>query len=169
MIFGEFVPGRDVLPFLAAFKLPTGDLSPGSKVTSLKIGKLNVGPLICFEGLFPDLAYRQALNGAQLLAVMSMDDWFVGTQALDQLRDQTIWRAVETGLPVARAAETGYSLVVDGHGAVLAQAPVGGRQALNVKVPVSKNPTIPWWLPIFPGACLVITFRVVLPFRRGEA
>ena len=69
VIFGEYVPFRKWIPFLNAFQLPSGDLTPGEKLGLLDARDVKVGPLVCFEGLFPDLAYRQARNGAQLLAV----------------------------------------------------------------------------------------------------
>ena len=54
VIFGEFVPGRDLFPFIgSAFHLPGGDMSAGDKLATVRAGSLTVGPLICFEGLFP--------------------------------------------------------------------------------------------------------------------
>lgn len=147
VIFGEFVPRW--IPFLDQFHLAKEDLSAGGRLRALPVGGMTVGPLLCFEGLFPDLAYRQTLNGAQVLAVMSMDDWFMGSSAPDQLRDGSIWRAVETGLPLVRAATTGYSLICDGHGNVLGELPLHSQGALTriIRVP---PPHAVWWLPVFP-------------------
>lgn len=162
VIFGEFVPGRSWLPFLSAFRLPTGDLTAGDQVRSLRVGGLAVGPVICFEGLFPDIAYRQSLNGVRLLAVMSMDDWFMGTTAPDQLRAASVWRAIETGLPLVRSASTGYSLAVDGKGDLLAAAPIKRPFALDVELPLPDAPLTPYWLPAFPivslASCLALPF-----------
>jgi apolipoprotein N-acyltransferase len=107
VVFGEYVPGRNWIPFLSKFDLPEGDLTPSSKVSAIEVGDLRVGPLLCFEGLFADIAQRQVENGAQLLAVMSVDDWYVGTAAPAQLKCAAVWRAVETGLPVVRSATRG--------------------------------------------------------------
>ena len=151
VIFGEFVPARDFLPFLKdAFKLPGGDLSAGDKVSALEVNGIRVGPVICFEALFPDISYRQAMNHVQMLSVMSIDDWYMGTGAPDQLRAGSVWRAIETGLPVVRAASTGSSLAIDGKGRVLAEAPMGVPFVLSVDVPVPTNPMPHWWLPIYP-------------------
>ena len=70
VVFGEFVPGREYLPFIAdAFSLPSGDMIPGPRGTeAMKLGGNVIGPVICFEGLFPDIAYRQAKNGAHTAA-----------------------------------------------------------------------------------------------------
>jgi apolipoprotein N-acyltransferase len=153
VVFGEYVPGRKWIPFLDRFDLPSGDLTPSSKVSAIEVGGLRVGPLLCFEGLFADVAQRQVENGAQMLAVMAVDDWYVGTAAPAQLKCGAIWRAVETGLPVARSATRGYTLAADARGNVLAEAPFGELAALCVKltVPVKPDrmpirPFVPWVL-----------------------
>jgi apolipoprotein N-acyltransferase len=166
VIFGEFVPRW--IPFLGQFNLPTGDLSAGAGVRALQVGSITVGPLLCFEELFPDLAYRQTMNGSQVLAVMSMDDWFVGSTALDQLRAGAIWRAVETGRPMIRAATTGYSLICDGRGNVLGEAPLGKSAALTREIRLSDEGP-PWWLPVFPflslAACALVSLPVMIRFN----
>ncbi|MBI3721858.1 MAG: hypothetical protein HY248_04820 [Fimbriimonas ginsengisoli] len=62
VIFGEYVPGRGVLPLLDSFNLPNDDLIPGSEIRTLDVAGIRLGPMICFEALFPDIAYRQARN-----------------------------------------------------------------------------------------------------------
>ena len=173
VIFGEFVPGRNVIPFLDQFHLPTGDISAGTRVSSLTVNQTIVGPLVCFEGLFPDLGYRQTLNGAQVLAVMSMDDWFMGSNAPDQLRAGSVWRAVETGRPVIRAASTGFSLIVDRFGNVLGDAPTQTTSAITREIQITSGGA-PWWLPVFPllsvAVCLgLIAFPVLVKSTRKPA
>lgn len=131
VIFGEYVPGRDVLPFLRNFNLPSGDLQPGATVKTLTAAGVEVGPILCFEGLFHNIAQTHASNGARLLAIMSIDDWYMGTSAPDQLRTGAVWRAIETGLPVVRSASLGYTLITDGRGRVVGQLPLGQRGALT--------------------------------------
>lgn len=168
--FGEYVPGRDWIPFLDKFKLPGGDMTAAEETRSLKVGGINVGPMICFEGLFWDIAQRQADNGAQLLAVMSVDDWYVGTGTPDQLRAASIWRAVETDLPVLRSAATGYTMAIDQRGRVIREVPTGGPQVAvaNLRIPeeatsMPHRKFIPYLLGLFPFGFvfwLVFTRRV---------
>ena len=161
VIFGEYVPFREQLPFLASsFNLPGGDLSPAESLTALKVGEFTVGPVLCFEGLFPDISYRQAQNGAQLIAIMSVDDWYMGTTAPDQLKAASVWRAVETRLPVVRSASTGYSLAIDPRGDVLAEAPIGKTTAFRVELPLSQ-PQLFQYFAAFPYISLAVL--VVLP------
>lgn len=165
VIFGEYVPGRNWIPFLSAFNLPSGDLEPGEKLGTLQVAGIKVGPLVCFEGMFPDLAYRQALAGSQLLAVSSIDDWYMGTPAPDQLKSESVWRAVETGLPLIRSASLGYSIAVDGHGRVLDEAPTGKTVPMRVEVPIPDRPNVFPAYPAFPAiALLTLGFALLLPW-----
>jgi apolipoprotein N-acyltransferase len=170
VIFGEFVPGRNVLPFLSAFNLPGGDLSAGKTgVRAMDLGGLRVGPLLCFEGLFPDLSYRQALNGSEVIAVMSNDDWFMNSSAPEQLRAASIWRSVETGIPVVRVGSLGYSLASDSKGNLVASLPL--KKSMASTVPVNTAKANPWFLilPLFPVVSLVFCGIAFLPLREKPA
>ncbi|RYG25716.1 apolipoprotein N-acyltransferase [bacterium] len=155
VIFGEFVPGRSYLPFLAAFELPAGDLSAGAELGTLQVGGHRVGPLICFEALFPDLAYRQARKGATMLAVMSNDDWFA-LPARERLANASRWRAVEAGLPLVRAGSLGRSMIVSWRGDVLEQAPFGVRRLVIGPVDWGRGPfPLVWLFPLVAAGSLV--------------
>lgn len=162
VIFGEYVPGRDWIPFLDQFKLPGGDLVPADHVTAVPVGKFIVGGMLCFEGLFPDVAYRQAANGANVLAIMAIDDWYFGTNAPEQLRDASIWRAVETGLPVVRSASMGYTVIIDQRGQIIAEAPLRSTEALGGTIRVAAEPQYFALLPVFPYLSLVSLILVPL-------
>jgi apolipoprotein N-acyltransferase len=155
VIFGEFVPGRDWIPFLSAFDLPAGDLQAGERVQSLEVAGVRVGPLLCFEALFPDIAYRQALQGVQMLAVLSIDDWYMGTPAPDQLKAASIWRAVETGLPLARSASLGHTFAVDARGGMITRAPLGESVAIRAEFVLMPDPAPFPGLPVFPVVALL--------------
>ena len=166
VIFGEFVPLRGVLPFLDAFNVPGGDLTPAEHVRSIDVNGLRVGPMLCFEGLFYDVAHQQALNGAQLLAQMSIDDWYMGTTAPDQLRAASAFRAIEAGVPLVRSGSLGYSLAVDARGDLVAQAPLKKAVATTVHLKVPAAPDTFPALPAFPWlAALSVPLVAVLAWR----
>ena len=169
VIFGEFIPFRSALPFLQdAFRLPSGDLSASQEgVRALDIAGMRIGPIICFEALFPDIAWKQARNGAQLLTQMSIDDWYLDTTAADQLKSGTVWRSIETGLPTVRAASQGYTMVTDGRGHILAEAPLFARKLLRVEVPVPTGTSSFAFFPCFP--LLAFVFAVWMLFARPKA
>lgn len=136
VVFGEYVPFRDYIPFLEAMRLPAGDLSAGTKTTTMVLGGVRIGPIICFEALFSDIAAAQVTQGAQLLAVMSIDDWYMGTNAPEQLAANAIFRAVESGLPLVRSATLGTTMSVTARGQIVDLAemkkPFGLRTTLLI-------------------------------------
>ncbi|MFY9233904.1 MAG: apolipoprotein N-acyltransferase [Fimbriimonadaceae bacterium] len=160
VIFGEYVPGRDWIPFLNSFNLPGGDLTPGDKVGTYDVGDIRVGPMLCFEGLFADLAIQHARNGAQLLAILSIDDWFMGTNAPEQLKAASVFRAIEAGVPLIRAASLGYTLAVDARGHILSEAPLREFFALRAELTIPDKPDLFPWIDVFPwvaiGSCVVV-------------
>lgn len=165
VIFGEYVPFRDRLPFLDSFRLPSGDLHPASQTTALKFKDFKVGPILCFEALFSDVAADQAKNGANILAVMSLDDWFMGTAAPEQLAAASVFRAVETGLPLVRAAPLGISMAVDQRGNVLRRLPIGKLATFSVEVVAPERAEWNPWSVAFPWICTLSLFAVPLANR----
>ncbi|MBX3096915.1 MAG: apolipoprotein N-acyltransferase [Fimbriimonadaceae bacterium] len=118
VVFGEYVPGRDKIPLLKNFKISEYDLTPGStlRVLDTPVGK--VGQMLCFEGLFPDLAARQSVMGAQAITIMSIDDWYDRTPAWDQLWGSGIFRSIESGLPLWRVGSRGRTFTTDSRGRI---------------------------------------------------
>lgn len=147
VVFGEFVPFRSLLGGLEGFRLPNGDLRSGDKIDILEVAGIKIGPELCFEALFPNIAAKQSALGAQMLAIMVIDDWYVGTTATDQLEAAAVWRAIETGLPVARVGSLGKTFVVDPVGNVTYRAPFGEPFALRAELTIPTGGTQNWgWL-----------------------
>lgn len=167
VIFGEYVPARDYFPFLEDFRLPSGDFVPGDRHRALDVGGLKVGPMICFEAMFPNIAQAQADNGAQLLVTLSNDDWFMGTGAPEQLRIGSIFRAAESGLPLARSGSQGRTTAIDARGRIVAEAPYRERRLLVVDLevpPRSDTLAYRWVFPWIAGLSTLIPL-----FRRGTS
>jgi len=168
VIFGEFIPGRDSFPWIAkTFDLPSGDLTASKLgVKSVEVGGVMAGPMLCFEGLFPEVSYQQAQNGAKFIAVMCIDDWYMGTPAPDQLRAAAFFRAVECGLPLVRSASQGSTLALDAHGNSLGELPLRQAAGLRVNLQLPREPTLFPLLPVFPVASMLFAF--VLPWLPGR-
>lgn len=158
VIFGEFVPFRDQLPFLRNFNLPSGDLVPAKDLKLVELAGVPTAPVLCFEAMFADIPVRQASAGARLVAVMSIDDWFVGTHMMEQLASASAYRAVESGLPLVRVGSLGTTAAWDHRGRLIAMAPLGKRIALRAEVQVPKEPQDRRWLFGFPIIACLLTF-----------
>jgi apolipoprotein N-acyltransferase len=162
VVFGEYVPARETFPFIAeAFKLPTGDLSPGKGgVKSMNLGGVEIGPIVCFEAVFPEIAWLQAKNGSRLLAVISVDDWYMGSPAPDELMQASVWRSIETGLPLVRSASLGYSIMTDTKGRLIAMAPLKEPRAIRHEMQLPKSSRFFALAPVFPAACALLVFLI---------
>ncbi|MDP3068866.1 MAG: apolipoprotein N-acyltransferase [Opitutaceae bacterium] len=122
--FGEYVPLRSVLGWLEKFVPIGGDFVPGETSSPLLVSLRNqvavVGPLICYEDIFPSLARASALGGANLLVVLTNNGWFGEGGAAYQHAAHAVLRAVETRRPVLRCGNAGWSGWIDEYGAVRA-------------------------------------------------
>lgn len=124
--FGEYVPMRKfimtVFPPLAEIAMLSEDLIPGesSELYEIEINGeiITVGGLICFDSIYEQLAYATASDGADLICVATNDSWFEDSRAVYMHCAQSRLRAIETGLPIVRAANTGISATITPHGAV---------------------------------------------------
>lgn len=121
--FGEYVPLGPLLDWLKplAYTLGVSDFSAGKDYTVFKTmnGELSFSSLICFEDTFPELARQFVKRGADFLAVITNDAWFGPTAAAYQHEQASVFRAIENGVPVVRAANTGVSSVISARGQVL--------------------------------------------------
>lgn len=120
--FGEYIPFQDsVLFFLDKLVEGIGDFAPGTTPTVFSLPFGNFGVLICYEGVFPDLARRFVRNGATLLINVTNDAWFGETSAPYQHLAMEAMRAVENRVPLVRSANTGISAIVNIDGQIQAQ------------------------------------------------
>jgi apolipoprotein N-acyltransferase len=119
VMFGEYVPWRNKLPFLKRYPIRDFDFSPGQERNLLRIEGVPFGVLICFEAIFPGPAREEVLDGAEFLVFMTSDAW-AGRSSEVLLHSYTApLRAVETGRWVVRAASTGRSAIISPQGKLL--------------------------------------------------
>ena len=112
----------------------------------------------------------QQLNPPDWLIQVTNDGWFGTFSGPYQHLAQARLRAIEQGLPLARAANTGVSAMIDAHGAVRVQTQLGEQAAIDARLPGKLTPTFYSRIGDWPVAlvlCLVILL-VVLPRRRPQ-
>lgn len=111
--FGEYVPLKKWLPFLGKMVAQVGDFHAGPPGGILEYKGRRIGPLICYDGIFPGLARAAVQNGADLLVNLTNDAWYGRTSAPYQHLVQYVFRAVETRRSLVRATNTGISGFID--------------------------------------------------------
>lgn len=122
--FGEYLPSWLQLDFLEALLQGVGIYEEGVSIKSLNYGRLALGVLICYEGIFPWLARDRVSGGANILVDISNDGWFGRTPAARQHLYLTALRCIEENRWLWRATNTGISALVDNHGRLVQTGPM---------------------------------------------
>ncbi len=122
--FGEYVPLRKFLFFLAPLVETVGDFTPGRVEKPLSYGKASCGVLICFESIFPDITRKWVDAGANVLVNLTNDAWYGRSSAPEHSMAMSVVRAVESRRSLVRAANTGISAFVDPLGKVMASSQI---------------------------------------------
>ena len=145
--FGEYLPFDSLLrrTGLTHFVHVPGGFTPGARHRLLDVpGLPPVIPLICYEAIFPDELLPRGLDGERAGVILNVtnDGWFGRTAGPYQHFAQARLRAIETGLPLVRAANTGISAVLDPYGRVMSSLPLGARSVLDANLPTKIESTI---------------------------
>ena len=97
--------------------------------------------MICYESIFPLEVTEPSVRPEWLLNVTN-DGWFGDTPGPRQHFQQGVLRAVEEGLPLVRAANTGISAIVDPYGRVQARLDVGETGVIDGDLPAALPATV---------------------------
>ena len=142
--FGEYMPFQDVFDLLGITKITGGSggysSGAGVKTIALPSGPA-VGPLICYEIIFPD----EVVVGdsrPQWLVNLTDDSWFGPWVGPYQHLGIARVRAVEEGLPVIRAANTGVSAIIDPYGRVVSSLGLDTQGVLDGSLPAALSMTL---------------------------
>jgi apolipoprotein N-acyltransferase len=137
--FGEFQPSWIPLPVVV---VPGGGFAPGSGPATLQVpGLPPVGPLICYEAVYSGQLVDQAQR-PQWLVNITNDAWFGNSTGPRQHLAAARLRAVEEGLPLLRAANTGISAAFDARGHELTRLGMRQTGVLVVALPAALPPTL---------------------------
>ncbi len=141
--FGEYLPFQDFLESLGLMQLTKvqGGFLAGDRRRALALkGAPSFLPLICYEIIFPDEAVPKGERPDWLLNVTN-DAWFGNSSGPYQHFQQARLRAIEQGLPLVRAANTGISAVVDPFGRIVKALPLGAEGVIDSGLPQRLEPT----------------------------
>lgn len=140
--FGEYVPLAKVFFFVRAIAALAVDMAPGQAGKTLEAQAMVLGPLICYESIFADLARQHRLNGANLLLNPTNDAWFGHTGASAQHFAHLVLRAVENRISCARAANTGISGFIMPNGRVVEETNLFTSDTRTTWLPLLQRETL---------------------------
>lgn len=169
--FGEFFPLGDIAARFGLRGLAADDgagyaSGPGPRVLDIP-GVGLVLPLICYEAVFP--RDTRVEPRPRLMLHVTNDAWFGTFAGPHQHLAQARARAIEQGLPVMRAANTGISAVIDGGGRVLDEIPLGEWGHIDAALPAALPPTLYARTGDAPSAVGLVAVLAAAALRRRRA
>lgn len=164
--FGEYVPlggmmSRFGIHGLAANEGGGYSAGPGGEVVELP-GIGPALPLICYEGIFAEEVGDYPVR-PRLLLLITNDAWFGRFSGPYQHLAQARLRAIEQGLPMVRAANTGVSAVIDARGRVTAEIPLGEAGWRDAALPAALPPTLYARTGDWPAILAMLAMAFVAP------
>jgi apolipoprotein N-acyltransferase len=144
-----------------------GGFIPGTRRRTMEIPNApRMLPLICYEAIFPgDIVPPGDRPG--WIVNLTNDGWFGISTGPYQHLQQIRMRAIEEGLPVVRAANTGISAVIDPLGRIVARLGLGLEGVLDSSLPSAIPPTIYARVGDIPAMIMVIAAFILVMRRRG--
>ena len=169
--FGEYVPFADVFPFIRKLTPISMDFSTGNGVETVAIPRtLPVGMLVCYEVIFPGQVVDKKVRPYWLLNVTN-DGWYGISAGPYQHFASAQMRSVEEGLPLARAANTGISGMIDAYGRVVSSLALGEQGVVDVGLP--RRTDQPTFYAKYGNAiplllCLILLLSAAVPYKKKE-
>ncbi len=140
--FGEYVPFRAVLGNLPPLTAIPNDAVPGRDPKVFDIDGVRIGPVTCYESLYPGLVRDQVREGAQVLIVSTNNASFGRTAAAPQHLAFSQVRAVETGRWTLQAGISGISAVVSPEGGLSQETELFTKAIVRADLPLVDGETL---------------------------
>jgi apolipoprotein N-acyltransferase len=166
--FGEYLPFQNWMERLGFSQLTKiqGGYIPGLRRRPLDIPNApRALPLICYEAIFPG-SVADSSDRAGWMVNLTNDGWFGISTGPYQHLQQARLRAIEEGLPVVRAANTGISAVIDPLGRIVARLGLGIEGVLDANLPLAISPTIYARYSNIPAVIMLAIALIFVVLRR---
>ena len=150
----KLVAGVEILPYKRYLEPVLGDLvhdmggisgtlarQKEREVFTGRQGKLKAAPVICWEADFGDYVAEYVRKGANLIFIITNDDWWGNTQGHRQHMHYARLRAVENRRSIARSANTGISCFINQRGDVIKPQPYKTRAAIKHTIYANEEKT----------------------------
>jgi len=143
--FGEYIPlGSyiDISPVVGFAGFEKGSNSNMRTIHMQSKAAKNVSKealkyisLICYEVIFPDYVRLKTLKKPEFIVNVTNDAWYGDSVGPHQHIVQAQFRAIESGIPLIRSANTGISAIIGPVGNILSSIDLMKRNILNEKLP----------------------------------
>ena len=169
--FGEYLPFEKILESIGLQTITEerGGFLSGDRHRVIAVpGAPNALPLICYEIVFPG-EITPADGRPGWIVNVTNDGWFGNSTGPYQHLQQARLTAIEEGLPIARAANTGVSAVIDPLGRIINSLPLGAEGVLDAPLPRPISAPAYTRLGDAPAAIMVVIALIIVARRRLQS
>jgi apolipoprotein N-acyltransferase len=138
--FSEKVPFDNIFPVVNYVDLGGGDFSPGDSLSIWQPGDFS--PLICYEAIYGNILRDAKRKGAKFIANITNDGWFYRSIAPYQHFNLVRAHAIENGIGVVRAANTGISAFILPNGKILEKTELFEQRIIVQNIPLETHFTL---------------------------
>lgn len=173
--FGEYMPYETILakifPFLTELNLVEDTYTPGRSSAIMEMSKGNVGNVICFESIYPNLTRQSTVDGAEIIMELTNDSWLEDSPAMKQHLAHGVFRSVENSRYLVRSANTGISATIDSRGRVIKQLDVDEKGVITDTVYFYDNTTLytltgDVLFPVCLGVFVILSLIIIIKRRK---
>lgn len=176
--FGEYLPLRKIFDSLFGkgiikkITAGTRDFTAGDgpQTLSLPQGFPPFSGLVCYEVIFPSAVIHALQPRPGWIVNVTNDAWYGNTSGPYQHLESAHFRAVETGIPLVRTANSGISAVFDGYGRRMGSLPLNKAAVLDVRLPSPTRALPPYarWGDGIPWGLIAGVLGIAWFLRRNE-
>lgn len=167
--FGEYIPLWSLVSQLniAPLQRIGAGFEAGPRPSRLVVpGAPPAVVLICYEAIFPGLSPRGEGRPGWIVSITN-DAWFGGGSGPYQHYVMARYRAIEEGLPLARAASGGISAIVDAYGQeIVATNTRGGHVEAQLPPALGETLFARWGALSFPFLLVMLALLRFVPLRK---
>ena len=127
--FGEYVPLKNLFPFIKKLSFISSEFTKGDKERKLKLmnGQYII-PTICYENIFFDKIINKRNYESNLIINITNDSWFGKYQGPQQHFYHSIMRSIDLNKYLIRVSNNGISAIVDPQGKILYSTSLNKKQ-----------------------------------------
>jgi len=161
--FGEYVPLQKYVPFINKITEGAVGFSQGEGAKTIKTPSFSFSPLLCYEVIFSG-QISDKKNRPDLLINLTNDAWFGVSSGPYQHFDMARMRSIESGISLARVANTGITAFIDPFGRVVDKINLNQSGIIDVDLIKNLAPTIYEKYSYTPLISLVMAMLLFLIF-----
>jgi apolipoprotein N-acyltransferase len=139
--FAERVMFKSIIDKIFPALLNNYTVVEGEKDTVFKTDWGEMGGVICYESIFPEIVRKDVNNGADFIAFLTDDSWFGTTAALNQHTSHSIMRSVENNVPWLQCSNTGYTCIIE-NGEITADTKIVEQNVLSGSITLDRKKTL---------------------------